>query len=219
MRRSLPLVLLSMLFAVSGMTPAAGADPSTAPLPIAERVLTHGPRRTRVSLFDNRVAVVSAREGDRVTVRRLTLYETEFVAILRVIEIAARERSPRRPPDRGPSTAHGEILLHLDRHGTPERIPYSPLAMPDLRTQQLLAALDDVERLVTDAPLWADEIRSWEPAMGDRVRLWDGELGTVVELLPEGFIMIQREVTSIRDAVPPGDRERLVFEIVERAAP
>lgn len=208
-----------LLLAAAVAQPAPAEEPPAAPLPVAERMLSHGPRRTRVSLFDNRVAVVAAREGDRVTVRRLTLYEPEYAAVLRVLEIAAAERPSGRTADRFGEAAPGEILLSLHHPGAPERITYSPLAVPDLRTQQLLAALDDVERLVSEAPPWADEVRAWEPAVGDRVRLWDDGLGTVVELLPEGFVMVQRDVTFIREVVPPGGRERMISAVLERAAP
>ncbi len=197
----------------------AGAEPSTAPSAIVERTLRHGARTTRVSLFDNRVAVVSSREEDRVTVRRLTLREPEFAAVLRVIEIAAAERPTVAVHDTHRDPTPGEILLHLGRSGTPERLPYSPLLMPELRTRQLLAALDDVETMVLEAPPWADAIRAWAPAVGDRVRLWDGVDGTVVELLPDGYVMVQRDVTWIRDVVPPNDREQMVVAILEKAAP
>ena len=70
-----------------------------------------------------------------------------------------------------------------------------------------------------EAPPWADEIRAWAPAVGDRVRLWDGVDGTVVELLPDGYVMVQRDVTWIRDVVPPNDREQLVVAVLDKAAP
>jgi hypothetical protein len=168
------LVLLSQALVTSSPpTPT----PLRAPGVVVERVVDFGPLTRRLTLFTNRVAVVSIREGERqVVLRRLTLGENEYAAYIVAVARCLEQipESSASPAD-AESFGHGVITTTVGS-GPPRRVEYSNLAALDLATGRLVAVLDDIgERVVTSAP-GEEELRGWEPAVGDLVEVVTGEL-------------------------------------------
>lgn len=187
-----------------------------APSPIVERALTVGGRTVRTSLFENRVAVVSvARDGERVLFRQMTLTEGEFIGYMAAMqrdaeEIAKAERRPKVESMGG----FGSITLHIGSMA-PFTVHYSPVAVLDLATGRLVAALDDLERRV----VWGDpdttDLREWQPRRGDRVELRAGGTARVIEVREDGSLVLEHDDVAINEIVAPEGRVKVVLRVLE----
>lgn len=204
------------LFAALPWALASLSATAQAPAPIVERSLTVGDRTVRTTLFDNRVAVVSvSRGGDRVLLRQLTLPEAEFVGYLAAFQRDAQElaKAERRPMTESMGGA-GDITLYIGpaaRH----TVHYSPVAVLDLATGRLVAAIDDLEQRV----VWGDpdvaELQSWLPRRGDRVELRAGGTARVVEVREDGSVVLEHEDVAINEIVTEEGRAKVVLRVVE----
>jgi hypothetical protein len=199
-------------------TPAPVPTPVvSAPQPVAERIVTLGQRAVRLSLFDNRVAVVSVREQERqVFFRRLTLGETEYEvyrdALMRDAgAVVGRGRSP------GLTVAAEGLIRVQSRPGSVIEVRYSVGAVLDLVTTRLVATLDDLERRVSETSPSHEELLSWEPAPGDEVELYDGTRATVSEVFENGIIFLAYEETAIIEVVTPEQRSQRIMQVVSGA--
>lgn len=210
----LPLLLLLSQSLVAA-SPAA-PNPERAPGVVVERVVEFGPLVRRLTVFTNRVAVVSIRERERrVILRQLTLGENEYaayvVAIARCLEqIPEGGASPAVVEDRG----HGVISTTVGS-GPPRRIEYWNLAALDLATGRLVAVLDDIgQRVVTSAP-GEEALRGWEPEVGDWVELATGERARVVEVRDGGVIVLDLERSPLLEEIAPEHRAQRIRRVVE----
>jgi hypothetical protein len=75
--------------------------------------------------------------------------------------------------------------------------------------------VDDLELQVLEANPSADEIRSWEPHKGDRVELMNGAFATVVEVWPDGLLMLEHDLTYVREAVTPDVRDQVILRVMD----
>jgi hypothetical protein len=186
------------------------------PSPIVERSLTVGGRTVRTSLFENRAAVVSVtRDGERTIFRQMTLTEGEFIGYLAAVqrdaqEIAKAERRPKVESLGG----FGDITIHIGPMA-PLTVRYSPVAVLDLATARLVAALDDLERRVIWGEPPVTELQDWRPRRGDRVELRAGGTARVTELREDGSIVLEHEDVAINEIVPPEGRVKVVLRVLE----
>jgi hypothetical protein len=183
---------------------------------VVERVVEFGPLTRRVTLFTNRVAVVSVREGDRqLILRRLTLDENEYAAY--VVAIARNlEQIPKGTGSPVVAKGSGRGVITTQVGGAaPRRIEYWSLGALDLHLGRLVAALDDLSQRVRESNPAEEELRGWEPAVGDVVELITGERATVVEVSEDGAVMLDLERSPLREQVRPdhwADRIRRLVE-------
>jgi len=204
-------VVLALLLTA---TPAL-ADGPRVPSPVAERTLEVRGQSTRVTLFDNRLAVVSMHAGDGDPVlRTLRLSEAEYGMWVGILE-----RSMTGAQDEIESSVQALDAVCRVRVYVGPDAPYQfempPAAAVDRYLRQVLDVFDAIEKQVLDAPAWYEEVTSWEPAVGDRVRLARGNLATVIELVEDGIIVVEHDGTWVREVIPPDARVAVIVDVLE----
>ena len=198
------------------ITLVAGMAFAQAPAPVAERVVTGRNLATRVTLFTNGVVVVSMRrDGRQDFLRHITLPDDQYMVYLVAFQTNAEELG-KEPisSDVSTSTAAVQLTLHVGPEA-PRLLRFSPMAVVSLPLSRIQGALDDLERIVLEANPSSEEIRNWTPRPGDRVQLMTGGFAHVVEVLPEGVVVLEHEDTFIREMVPPGSLDQVVLHVVD----
>ncbi|HSO22189.1 MAG TPA: hypothetical protein VLT81_04740 [Chondromyces sp.] len=188
-----------------------------APVPVAERIVTHGETTTRVSLFSNRMVVVTISErGTQGFLRQISLPDDQFIIYLSILQDAAGELG-ERPVSSDVSTSHDavELTLHIGPEA-PRVLRFSPMAVVNLPLSKIIGALNDLEEQVRAASPSAAALDSWEPRRGDRVELMTGGFARVVEVLDEGVLILEHESTYLREVVPVDARDQVVLRVVDR---
>ena len=204
--RSVLLMILSVVAAtVSGQ----------APVPVVERTVTQGDVATRVSLFSNRVLVVTVRRGDEQDfMRRITLPDNEYMVYLGSFQTAAEELD-QQPVSSKVNTPQAEVVITLHiGPDAPRLIRFSPMSIVKLPLGRIQGALDDLQLRVLEASPSAEAMRTWEPAKGDRVELMNGITATVVEVWEEGLLILEHDLTYVRESVPPEVRDQVILRVV-----
>ena len=187
-----------------------------APVPVVERTVTQGEVATRVSLFSNRVVVVTMRRGDEQDFfRRITIPENQYMVYLATFQKAADELGKQPVTSRvATSEAEVEISLHVGPDA-PRLIRFSPMSIVKLPLGRIQGALDDLQLQVLEASPSAEALRTWKPKKGDRVEMMNGTTATVIEVWEEGLLMLEHDLTYIREAVPPDTRDQVILRVVE----
>jgi hypothetical protein len=206
------IVVFTLLLAL------AATASGQAPVPVAERTLTEGDVATRVSLFSNRVVVVTTRRGDEQDfLRYITLPDDEYMVYLTTIESSAAQLD-KRPVSSQVSTSHAEVVLtlHVGPHA-PREIRFSPMSGVKLPLAKIMGALDDLELQVFEASPSAEAMRTWEPKKGDRVELLDGSFATVVDVWEDGLLILENEKTFVRESILPDVRDQVILRVVDPA--
>ena len=108
----------------------------------------------------------------------------------------------------------GKIILHVGPK-VPLRVEYSPVAVLDLPTSRLVAALDDMERRVLWGPPLATDLEGWQPLVGDRVELRSGINATVVDVHDDGTVVLKHDGVTVTQRVPPDSRASVILRIIE----
>ena len=203
-------VLLMVLSVVA--TTASGQTP----VPVVERTTTQGEVATRVSLFSNRVIVVAIHRSDELEfMRRIALPENEYMVYLASF-ITAAEELDKQPVSSQVDTSQAEVVLSLHvGPDAPRLIRFSPMSMVKLPLARIQGALDDLQLQVLEASPSAEAMRIWEPAKGDRVELINGATATVVEVWEEGLLILEHDLTYVRESVPPDMRDQVILRVVE----
>jgi hypothetical protein len=205
--RSVLLMILSVV---------AAAASGQAPVPIVERTVIQEEVATRVSLFSNRVLVVTVRRGDEQDfMRRITLPETQYMVYLETFLTAAEELD-KQPVSSQVDTSQAEVVLslHVGPDG-PRLIRFSPMSVVKLPLGRIQGALDDLQLQGLEASPSAEAMRTWEPAKGDRVELMNGTTATVIEVWKEGLLILEHDLTYVRESVPPDMRDQVILRVVE----
>lgn len=208
-------VVRRIALALALVAASAVAEEARVPAPVAERTLDVRGQSTRVSLFDNRQAVVSMRsDGGEPIVRTLRLSEAEYAAWVGILE-----RSMASAEDEIESSVQAfDAVCRVQVHVGPDP-PYTfempPAAAVDRFLRQVLDVMDLIERQVLEAPEWYEEVTGWEPAVGDRVRLARGPLATVVELVDDGIIVVEHDRTWVREVIPPDARLAVIVDVLD----
>jgi len=204
-----PVVVAIFLIVV----PLASAQ---SPIPVVERTVMQSGVLTRVSLFSNRVIVVTTRRDDvQDFVRHVTLPENEYFIYLEALESNAKELGDR-PVSSHVNTPNAQVTLTLHvGPKAPRTIAFSPMSSLDLPLTRIMAALDDLQLQVLEANPATETIRSWVPQKGDRVELLNGSFATVVEVWEDGVLMLEHDSTYVREAVTPDVRDQVILRVLE----
>ncbi len=194
----------------------AGTASGQAPVPVVERIITEGDSSTRVSLFSNQVVVVTTSRGDTQDfMRYLTLPADQYLVYMETFEKSARELDDK-PITSRVNTSRAEVVLTLHvGPDSPREIRFSPMSAAKLPLARIMAALDDLQLQVFEASPSTEAMRTWQPKKGERVELLNGTFAIVVEVWPEGLVMLEHEKTYIREAVPPDQRDKVILRVVE----
>jgi hypothetical protein len=203
------MLLCSTSFA---QAPSTG---SAVPDPLVERTVSIDTRQLRISLFDNRVVVVSARrDGEQTLFRQMTLEEDEFVGYLAALQRDAIELAERDRRTISEATAGVGVITFWIGPKVPNAISYSSVAVLDLVTARLVATLDDLEgRVIWGDPSAAD-LEGWVPKRGDRVELRTGTLANVVELRKDGTLVLEHDDTWIIQVIAAGEWHTVVRRVL-----
>jgi hypothetical protein len=187
-----------------------------APTPMFERWLTVGSRTVRTSLFDNRVVVVSVRQDDeQVLLRQMELSRDEYIGYLAAVQRDADELATAENRLMTESMAgSGKIVIRIGR-SEPLTVHYSPIAVLDLATSRLVAAIDDLERRVIWGPPPDTGLDGWQPRRGERVQLRTGVTARVSEVREDGTIVLEHEDVAILETVSPERRAAVILEVLE----
>jgi hypothetical protein len=191
----------------------AGAQ---APIPVAERFVTHLDRTTRVSLFSNGVAVVTIRSDSEDFQRRTTLALEEYMVYLQALNRYAAEigEDPvTSDVESGGSTA--TLTLHVGPD-SPRTFSYSPLASMNLSAGKIVSIMDDIQFRVLSTRPGEDEIKLWQPAIGDCVELRHGGTACVTDIAQDGTIVLTQDETSVMYAVAREDRVDIIYRVIEK---
>ena len=204
-------------FAAAALLVALAAA-AQAPVPVAERIVSHGRTTTRTSLFSNRIVVVSISEdGVQGVLRSLTLPEDQYFIYLKILEDAASALGEEPvSSDISGSQDRVELMLHIGSAGQ-RTLEFSPIAVVNLPLSQITGAINDLEALTLASSLSAEALRGWQPRRGDRVELLAGGFARVAEVVDEGIVVLEYEVTYIRQIVPVGGLDQVVLRVVEPA--
>ena len=195
---------------------ASATASGQAPVPIVERTVIQGEVATRVSLFSNRVLVVTVRRGDKQDfMRRITLPENQYMVYLGSF-ITAAEELDKQPVSSQVDTSQAEVVLSLYvGPDAPRLIRFSPMSIVKLPLARIQGALDDLQLQVLEASPSAEAMRIWEPAKGDRVELMNGITATVVEVWNDGLLILEHDLTYIRESVAPDVRDQVILRVLE----
>ena len=187
-----------------------------APVPVAERTVTHGEVATRVSLFSNRVVVVKVRRGDEQDfMRRITLPEDQYMIYLGILQTAADELD-KQPVSSEVETSEAEVVLSLHvGPDAPRLIRFSPMSVVKLPLARIQGALDDLQLQVFEASPSSEALRNWIPRKGDRVELMNGTTATVIEVLDNGVVILEHDSTYVRESVSSDVRDQVILRVVE----
>jgi hypothetical protein len=186
-----------------------------APRPVVERHLQVGDRLTRLSLFDDRVVVVSTSEGGaRTAYHQSRLPEWDYREMLR--ELAALE-DRARSMNLGDVTLEGtSATIRLSLPGGRLRIiEYSLARYQDPHTAKLVTLLDDLQRRVTTPPVEeTPDLTAWQPEVGQRVELRTGTFGVVTQVYASGLIVIEEEGSELLGYVTPETRTAIIRRVL-----
>jgi len=208
--------LLAMALQAGGAAAEPTPVPQAAPMPVVERTVTLRDRSVRLSLFSDRVAVVSVREsGSQVWVGRLTLEEPVYIAYLLSIQNDAAELSKGlgRPEDEARSVG-ADATIDLYVGGERRRVVYSPVAVLDLAVGRLVRTLDDIQNTVLQADPAEEALRHWEPQVGEVVELLTGRLAEVTDVREDGTLVLEHLETAMIEVVPAGSRTDVILRVV-----
>jgi len=208
------MIVRSVLLTILSVVAATASG--QAPVPVVERTVTQGEVATRVSLFSNRVLVVTVRRGDEQDfMRRITLPDNEYMVYLGSFQTAAEELD-QQPISSEVNTSQAEVVITLHiGPDAPRLIRFSPMSIVKLPLGRIQGALDDLQLRVLEASPSAEAMRTWEPAKGDRVELMNGITATVVEVWEEGLLILEHDLTYVRESVAPDVRDQVILRVLE----
>lgn len=203
-------MILGCLLALAAATASAQA-----PIPVVERVFTEGEVATRVTLFSNRVVVVSITDnGVQGYFKYVTLPPDQYLIYLGILQRAVLELG-ERPVTSAVSTPRSQLVLTLHMGpDSPRRIEYSPMATVSLPLAQISGAINDLEALVRESSPSSEDLKGWDPRRDDRVELMTGGFARVTEVLDEGVLVLEHEGTYIREIVGLDARDDVIRRVV-----
>jgi hypothetical protein len=193
---------------------AAGWALAQAPVPVAERLATHLGRTTRVSLFSNRVAVVSVTAEGEDFVQQALLSDGEYMVYLQALERLAGQLGGEPVSSQVESRDSSTRLTLYVGSQVPRTITYSPLAVLNLAAGKVAAIMDDIQTRVLETRPGEDAVRMWQPEVGDTVTLLHGGSAQVTEIAENGTIVLIEDKTGMIFTVAPEDRASVIREPV-----
>jgi hypothetical protein len=147
--------------------------------------------------------------------RRITLPDNEYMVYLGSFQTAAEELD-QKPVSSEVNTSQAEVVITLHiGPDAPRLIRFSPMSILKLPLGRIQGALDDLQLRVLEASPSAEAMRTWEPAKGDRVELMNGITATVVEVWEEGLLILEHDLTYVRESVAPDVRDQVILRVLE----
>jgi len=208
------VAVLAVALLQAATPPPAGLR---APSVLVERIVTMPSQTRRLTLFDNRMVVLSVREGERrMTFIRHTLTDEEWIGYLMALTAEAAhlegETSSLTPWSAGPV---GTITVHLGGGGR-RVLVYSPMDVQRLDRGRLIAALDDLEALLERTSPSEEALRGWEPRRGDRVEMFEGGIAVVERVRGDGVLILDFEGSPLIEVLIPDNRELRIRRVLPR---
>jgi hypothetical protein len=189
---------LALCLAILGALPVAAQEPPSAPEPIVERWVTLGTEKRRVSVFSDRVAVVSRhRAGVLDIYEQRRLGPTEYDILVSELE---RLTSKALVEEQRPPRPDAIARLHLGTGDSRHILIISPIDPAMLATGTLIATLDELERRVVEEPDGFAIPADWDPSIGDRVELANGTTGTIIDTNPS-FMTVSIDDSPIHELI------------------
>lgn len=207
------MIVLALSLLLAG--PSAATEVQV-PRAVIERFVDTAVHRVRVTMFDNQVVVVSAREGEtQVVFRKATLSVAEYGVYLEAIR---REVKGLRRPGKTSSIrtvrSKGRLIVEIDP-GDVIDVHYSPIQVLEQPLARLNALVDDLQRRVTQDETDEGKLGEWLPKLGDRVELLMGDFAVVVEIQLSDTVVLQHEATGVFQVVSRDSRTRVIRRVVE----
>ena len=169
------------------------AAPTPEPSYVVERVVTVGGELRRVTLFRDGTGVVKRRSATgEETLRHTPVGELVQAQIEQVVREVYPEIAEFSSMGRGPEGGSAELRL-APPGLAPLTVRISLTAVLSASAARLGATLDALEERVLAGKPPAEDLRTWEPALGERVELDDGTVLTVVTVIdtPAGGQTVQ----------------------------
>lgn len=184
---------------------------------LVERVSREGDGSLRLTVFRDRMAVLARRAGqEEARITRVRLDEVEYAVLAQVVEESYGELLRHPPVAQALGAGSTEFRLAPPDHEA-LIVTVSHTAVRSLATARLERALNEVQRRLEQLPPGAEDLSTWEPAVGDKVLLTDGREGRVAALLPSsGGVLVQLDVGPVSEYVGVDELRR---RAVRRVAP
>jgi hypothetical protein len=203
------------LIMVAGWLWCVAHASAQAPIPVAERITSQFGRTTRVSLFSNRVAVVTIRSDTEDYVRRATLTNEEYMVYLQALnQYSAEIGNEPVSSDIESRDSSATLTLHVGPDA-PVSFEYSPVASMNLAAGKIVSIMDDIQLRVLSSRPGEDALRRWRPTIGDRVTLRHGGTAHVTSVGDDGTIVLHQEETGLLTTVAPDNRSEIILEVLE----
>jgi hypothetical protein len=200
-------------------TPTPTPVPRQAPSAVVERFTREGTQVTRLSLFDSRVLVLSVRNGGESTFfRRMTLSDEQMNAFVRVVELNAPAlvESERFVPNFSSLAGESEINLYWGS-SAPIVLRYSSMVMLDAPLSQLVAVLNDLEKMVSEVGPYHEQLQTWQPEEGDLVELVTGRYAVVSFVDSAGIITLDHVNSPIVERLTIAAIPQIILRVVPEA--
>ena len=206
--------LLVVLLSVGNV--AAEAPEETVPRAVLERFVSTAVHDVRVSLFDNRVAVVSvSQNGKTVLFRKTRLPITEYRIYLQATERDAALIDAERSSNPVRSASSAAKIFVSTEPGRVFEVSFSPLAVLELPLARLNALVDDLQQRVVQSHPYEEQLFAWKPTPGDRVEFKNGQLATLVEVRVGGDLVFRHDRTNVLEIVPAASMMDVLLRVLE----
>ncbi len=201
------------------MLSLSAAASAQAPIPVVERVFTEGEIATRVTLFSNRVVVVSiAENGVQGYFKHI---DSAAGPVSDLPRDSAEERSKslgEKPVTSAVSTPRSQVALTLHiGPDSPRKIEFSPMATVSLPLAQISGRHQRPRTSWFASRARPPKIsRVGIPDAATGSNSWTESYARVAEVLDDGFLVLEHEDTYIREIVGPDVRDEVILRVVER---
>lgn len=201
-----------LIVATVGFTFAAETQ---IPTPVAEKITTRLGTTTRVSLFSNRLVVVSVRSDTDNFVHRAEIEPDDYMVYLQTLESAA-ETISNDPVSSGVESEASTTTLNLHvGPDAPVSFTYSPLASLDLSLGRIASVMEDIRIQALEALPGEIELSHWEPKIGDCVELRTGGRACVILVKDDDTVILRREDIVITYTVTEDERADVILKLIE----
>ena len=219
------MVVAAAAAAAAVAAPAAGVSGGTdgarsrAPSVLVERIVREPAGQTRITLFDNRVAVVSVRPKTGEPTFREQLLSKESWSVYRTFFAQELPRL-RKELSEGVVAPGDDGTLRIAVPGQPELVVrFSTRMVPGLALGRILATLDDLQQRLLSSPRENLDVVRWQPREGDRVALWDGTTAVVTEVRKNGVVVLEHEDSPLIEAMDRSELPVRVRSVLGRRTP
>jgi len=212
----LPVVLALVVAGAGTVATARAAGEGGVPGVLVERIVREDAGQTRITLFDNRVVVVSVRPKEGVPEFRERLLPEGTWSVYRAF---FAEEVPRLRKE----IAEGIVppgdggTLRLAVPGQAELVVrFSTRRVPGLALGRILATLDDLQKQLLESPRENLDVVRWQPREGDRVELWDGSTAVVSDVRKDGTVVLEHEDSPLIEAMAREELPVRVKRVLQR---